>query len=184
MEVRERARRRVDPGDRAPSGHAESGDVSRDRASLRGATRLLTTDTSARRSRKNAAKCDNSGELQLARILEALNANRAPVSRPGRVRPSVENTNPPPRARDRGPREPRPGARRPRPRPDRRPAGGGAAPSQLRTTVRGSRDDPRPPRPRRRPYRPDPSTSDRARPPAEFKHINKRRKRNQPGCPQ
>ena len=31
---------------------------------------------------------------------------------------------------------------------------------------------------------PDPSTSDRARPPAEFKHINKRRKRNQPGCPQ
>jgi len=41
---------------------------------------LLTMDTLARCSRKNAANCDNSGELQLARILETLNANCAPIS--------------------------------------------------------------------------------------------------------
>jgi hypothetical protein len=35
-------------------------------------------DTLARCSRKNAAKCDNLGELQLARILEILNAYCGP----------------------------------------------------------------------------------------------------------
>jgi len=50
----------------------------------------LTMDTLARRSKKNAAKCDNSGEMRTAWLFETLNANRALCHFfGGRVRSSV-----------------------------------------------------------------------------------------------